>query len=66
MKLQQNFTVQCRIHIFIMLLKMGWQYSMRILKTWCNFLVEGELRCLHCIDVCFDWGWCGQPMVRPE
>jgi hypothetical protein len=23
MKLQQNFTVQCRIHIFIMLLKMG-------------------------------------------
>jgi hypothetical protein len=32
LKLQQNFTVRCRIYIFTTLLKMGLQYSLRILK----------------------------------
>jgi hypothetical protein len=31
-KLEQNFTVQCRIHIFPTLLKMGSQHSLRISK----------------------------------
>jgi hypothetical protein len=31
-KPQQNFTVRCRIHIFTTLLKMSYEYSLRILK----------------------------------